>query len=51
MWTPPNPADVLPQMMRAESVPDLSVPLVVVATHDHVRLVGACYAVAQTHTF
>jgi len=37
--------------MRAEPVPDLSVPLVVVATHDHVRLVGAWYAVAQTQPF
>jgi len=51
MWKALVLAAVLPQMMHAEPVRDLSVPLVAVAAYDQARLVGAWYEVAQTPTF
>lgn len=51
MWKLLVLLSVLPQMVQAAPVRDLSVPLVAVAAYDQARLVGAWYEVAQTPTF
>lgn len=51
MWKALVLGALLPQMVQAGPVRDLSVPLVAQAAYDQGRLVGAWYEVAQTPTF
>ncbi|MFZ1680268.1 MAG: lipocalin family protein [Rhizobiaceae bacterium] len=51
MWKALVLSALLPQMVQAKPVRDLSVPLVAEAAYDRDRLVGAWYEVAQTPTF
>jgi apolipoprotein D and lipocalin family protein len=51
MWKAVVLSAVLPQMVHAGPVRDLSVPLIAEAAYDQTRLVGDWYEVAQTPTF
>ena len=51
MWKALVLGALLPQMVQAEPVRDLSVPLIAVAAHDQGRLVGDWYEVAQTPVY
>lgn len=51
MWKALVLGALLPQMVQAGQVRDLSVPMVAVAAYDQARLVGNWFEVAQTPTF
>lgn len=51
MWKALVLGALLPQMVQAGQVRDLSVPMVAQAAYDQARLIGDWYEVAQTPTF